>query len=351
MQIIYLDLADRRAMEVIEAKQGDVGRKFQIVLTDRGEDYEIPTDALLSVWYTGSSGCGNYSAIGEKSAFTVEGNTVTVELITQMLNVRGGGILCLRMNSADGSQIGIWNIQYLAEAVPGLESEEAEQYYTAFSEAAAQLAGDVDLMRSSLARLDTDFAPSGLGLGMQLAQTSVLTDLNNPHCLTGYYSYTTNTANLPSDIFGGGFVLVENHIADSVVYQTVVNNSPYVVCKRRYYNGTWTEWEWVNPPMTTGIEYRTTERWNGKPVYTALINCGKFPSVGTNTVSHGLSASQIVRCVGTADYFGIVLPYTDSTNNTFIADVWAHKRSIFVRCNTTIWTDYDCFVQLWYTKD
>ena len=34
--------------------------------------------------------------------------------------------------------------------------------------------------------------------------------------------------------------------------------------------------EWVNPPMILGIEYRTTERYLGKPVYTKLI---EFPSL------------------------------------------------------------------------
>lgn len=37
------------------------------------------------------------------------------------------------------------------------------------------------------------------------------------------------------------------------------------------------EWEWVNPPMT-GLEYRTTERYNGKPVYAKVVNCGYLPN-------------------------------------------------------------------------
>ena len=32
--------------------------------------------------------------------------------------------------------------------------------------------------------------------------------------------------------------------------------------------------ERINPPMQLGVEYRTTERWNGKPVYTRLVDCG-----------------------------------------------------------------------------
>ena len=32
--------------------------------------------------------------------------------------------------------------------------------------------------------------------------------------------------------------------------------------------------EWVNPPMYIGVEYRTTERYDGKPVYVKLVDCG-----------------------------------------------------------------------------
>lgn len=39
-------------------------------------------------------------------------------------------------------------------------------------------------------------------------------------------------------------------------------------------SGTWSVWEWVNPPMILGTEYRTTERYLGKPVYVKAVNCG-----------------------------------------------------------------------------
>lgn len=41
--------------------------------------------------------------------------------------------------------------------------------------------------------------------------------------------------------------------------------------------GVFGPWEWLNPPMTVGVEYRTTERYNGKPVYTKLVDCGYAP--------------------------------------------------------------------------
>ena len=43
----------------------------------------------------------------------------------------------------------------------------------------------------------------------------------------------------------------------------------------------WMPFEWVNPPMSLGVEYRTVERYLGKPVYIKLVNCGTFAAPGT----------------------------------------------------------------------
>lgn len=139
MQTIYLDISNKGVVPTIYAKQGDVGRKFEVVFTDSGFPYVFLEGLALSVWYSGASGEGNYTDIGDKSAFSVNGNKVTVEMIAQMLLNDGDGIMSLVLNSADGKQIGSWNIPYICESVPGFESEEAKEYYTAFSEAVSKL--------------------------------------------------------------------------------------------------------------------------------------------------------------------------------------------------------------------
>ena len=132
MQAIHLDISKELEPVKILAKQADIGRKFMAVITDNAEPYRIPDNVTLTVWYSGTSGEGNYTKIGEKSAFAVSGNTITVELITQMLLNKGGGKLCLVMNAADGTQLGMWDIPYITEGIPGADSEEAKQYFTAF---------------------------------------------------------------------------------------------------------------------------------------------------------------------------------------------------------------------------
>jgi len=134
MQTFNLDLTIKNVQPRLLVKQGDVGRKIRAVITDAGADYPIPKNAALSVWYSGASGAGNYSMIGDASAFSIDGNKVTVELITQMLTNAGSGELCLVINNADGSQLGTWNIPYIVERVPGAGSEAAQQYFTAFAD-------------------------------------------------------------------------------------------------------------------------------------------------------------------------------------------------------------------------
>ena len=144
MQTIELSLYEKTTViPVLWAKQQEVGRKFQVVFAE-----DIPEGVTFSVWYSGASGSGNYTTIGDASAFAIDGNTVTVEMIAQMLNNAGEGKLCLIMTGGDGLELGTWNIKYEVEHRPGLGSHPAEQYYQALrkleeaAEAAVEAAED-----------------------------------------------------------------------------------------------------------------------------------------------------------------------------------------------------------------
>lgn len=51
--------------------------------------------------------------------------------------------------------------------------------------------------------------------------------------------------------------------------------------------------EWVNPPMQLGVEYRTTERYLGKPVYVKAVECGGVPVNSTKVVSFDPSYNAV----------------------------------------------------------
>ena len=179
MQTIDLDISKLEVPEIVNAKQGDVGRKFCARICDNGQPFTIPDGASLSIWYSGTSGMGNYSAIGENSAYTVEENAVTVELITQMLSNRGGGTLCLVLHGVDGSQLGLWNIPYVVEPVPGMESVAAQKYYTALSEVASHAAQIAQRIESSASAYLVDSTLTQAGQAAEAATVgSLITQLS-----------------------------------------------------------------------------------------------------------------------------------------------------------------------------
>lgn len=155
MQTIYLDISNKGVIPCVQAKQSEVGRKFLAVITDNGVPYNIPDNSLLSVWYEGDTDAGNYSSIEENSAFVIDGNKVTVELVAQMLLKPGNGELCLSITHGDGGETNTWNIPYSVEYKPGAGSSVPTEYYTALTEA-----GSVAAKHATNAKNDADIAKS-----------------------------------------------------------------------------------------------------------------------------------------------------------------------------------------------
>ena len=127
-----------------------------------------------------------------------------------------------------------------------------------------------------------------LGLGAGGKHT---TDLNNEKA-TGWYSFSSGCANAP---FKFGVVLTIRRYSSDVV-QLAFNpymdtgNGKRELCLRSY-TTSWGEWEYLNPPMLLGTEYRTTERNLGKPVYAKAVDFGALPASKSKTVSYSSAAS------------------------------------------------------------
>lgn len=336
MQTIYLDISNKGVIPAIYAKQGDVGRRFLAVFTDAGVPYSPPAGSAFSVWYDGDSGDGNYTDIGGESAFSVNANTVSVELITQMLEKDGEGVLCLVLSHADGKQISSWNIPYTCEFVPGFESEEAKSYYTAFSETVENLQKLVETDPTVPAwakqpqkpaytavevgarpntwmptASDVGAAPAGYGLGVSGAVYT--SDLNT--CIqNGWYYTNSATLNIPHTYFSEASVFVMGRTSTNIV-QKLTSISYRSIMMRYTTDGgaTWVE-EWVDPPMAVGVEYRTAERFDGKPVYAKLVDFGALPNATYKTVSLGTTNGQKIVYCHAVTSTGVTLPYVDTTS-------------------------------------
>ena len=169
------------------------------------------------------------------------------------------------------------------------------------------------------ARGNINAAPGGFGIG---ETPKYIADANDA-VKNGRYAIDESTLNLPGstgslwdytylDVYAGSR-------PDVYIKQTIT--SPYQVwhqCEvtRCFYSvrGGWQPWEWINPPMELGVEYRTTERYFGKPVYAKLVDCGTIPAQGTNKTIV-FSPDEINGIVSIGAYSpmrGTTLPYYDA---------------------------------------
>lgn len=191
-------------------------------------------------------------------------------------------------------------------------------------------------------------APSGYGLGT--ASTNIAQDLNTV-VENGWYSYNKNNCtNTPEN--SASMLLVENFYNTNYCKQTVTTIFGITYIRIRY-NGTWHPWRCVNPPMTLGVEYRTMEEWQGKSVYTKLLNIGKFPAEGSvSYYGFGADITKILRVKGASVNGGFAVPYTSTSEYiTISATVYQGLASICLFVEKGDLTADSCFAQVWYIKD
>lgn len=131
-----------------------------------------------------------------------------------------------------------------------------------------------------------DKAPAGYGLGggAKFITSGSLNDYKN----CGWYAWDTGVANVPFDY---GSCIILNKGSSWIVHQIAITGYGQNICIRRYATPTdsWDAWEWVNPPMKFGVEYRTTERHQGKPVYVKLVDFGALPNSTTKRVDPSIT--------------------------------------------------------------
>lgn len=152
-------------------------------------------------------------------------------------------------------------------------------------------AADIAVLNSNFQKIDGKIpaagaAPSGYGLG-----GAVYTADLNKAIKPGWYYTDGKTANT-----GRYYTIVHVKAYGNEQFveqvQTDMNLTNFDRLHRYSKDGgaTWTE-EWENPLMQLGVEYRTTERFNGSPVYVKAVSCGKGPSGGAVNLPTGLSGN------------------------------------------------------------
>lgn len=204
---------------------------------------------------------------------------------------------------------------------------------------------NADAVDAALIAIDTALAgkaPAGYGLGSKIGM--LITDGND--ALSGGWYYWGNVkTNLP---FTYGHMRVDPRLVGSgglqSLMQTAYSESHLgCVAQRKLADSNFGEWEWVNPPMVIGVEYRTTERYLGKPVYAQVVKFGALPDTTTKFIAHEIS--DINYIVG---LWGVTSDRSMLTGNPRINYFHANANNILITTNTS-W-DTTAYVTMKYTK-
>lgn len=121
-------------------------------------------------------------------------------------------------------------------------------------------------------------------------------------------------------------------------------DATYPGCYYRMVNG---EKEWINPPLVAGVEYRTTERYTGKPVYTKLIDCGT--SADNKSIQFNVTKTKLIDIkvvIGT--FLANQRPAGDTAKGSdYYAEFYITSAGVTLYCGASK-TGQQSYAQIWY---
>lgn len=213
-----------------------------------------------------------------------------------------------------------------------------------------ELASGCDILKNGAIA----YAPYGHGLGAYAGQI-ITTDCND--ALNNGWYYISGAANAAHATDHA--MLVVGYGKTALTQIAFLGNAfsanNYIAIRKRFASA-WNAWEWLNPVMSVGVEYRTTERYEGAPVYTQLFDLGAI------TASQGITVSipgitRIIRAVPNLNNGEVCTSWDEysgaSPNNKFYFQPGINGRSgvvFYVYCGTYR-EGKNLKAQIWYTKN
>ena len=308
-QAITLDLAKQTAPVCICAKQGDEkSRMIRITLVRDGEPYAPPSGASAAFRAQKPDG-----TMVLNSAVVAPDGTVTVELTRQTLAVAGSVTADVYLTDSAGAVLSSASFVIHVEPAPNGVQADSENEFLHLSalvgraeQAAIRAEGAVqDALHPQRRDNPHGVTAAQVGAATSAALNAHSDDRSNPHGVTaaqagaapagfglgadsvsvdswenatqnGFYKSNKGTPDGDGNYWHGIVVNYSGVLCNQLVWKTWGTGS--VMATRRINNSIRTEeWEWLDPPMSAGVKYRTTQRYQGKPVYTKLIDCGTLP--------------------------------------------------------------------------
>lgn len=216
------------------------------------------------------------------------------------------------------------------------------------AEMGKQLKGDIE----GLTYTDVDAAPAGYGsFGEKwLSISAATTEEEQNAALSAVYSELVNDTACQIKIYPRVGNLSLGTVGYGRLYRAWDGYGGLEVCiygnqflHKSLWNGVWRPWEWVNPPMQLGVEYRTTERYNDKPVYVKMVNFGTMPNATTKSVAHGVgSFDKCIAIYGNWHVYNLL-------GAPEITSFYANTVNVNIRTSTDC-SPYSAYVVIKYTK-
>lgn len=169
------------------------------------------------------------------------------------------------------------------------------------------------------------------------------------------------------------FALFYDHFNGADWYGTLTNESGYGTLSvmsysgisyagaftymvRTFLNNAWGPWEYVNPPMELSKEYRTTERYRGKPVYVKIVSFKPEEAISGNktiVIPHGIDGFSLPIRINGRSSSGYTFPYITSNANGVVATsvLRVSETDIYVCTVNDAWTtNVTWYFDVYYTK-
>lgn len=282
-QPLTIDLARPMPMVPVSAVQGDGNtRILEITLLENGAPWQIPEAAVVDVAFRKPDGTkGIYSKLPDGSSATdCSGNVLSATLAPQMLTCPGAVLATVVFRVDGGKTLAAFPFTVTVQASPAAGAQVSEDYFNP-----TQL-GD---LRAELAAGLATKAPAGYVSGSYRLSNYDSLDALLTSIYTPMADNSVKMVFIADDIgidFKGGDLIATIYKNDPDY--GVVEFAHYIYqgaeFRKCIYGGVWQPLEWVNPTMVPGVEYRTTERYLGKPVYYQLVSAGNLPNATTRTI-------------------------------------------------------------------
>ena len=211
---------------------------------------------------------------------------VSLEVNSELFNIVGGTFAW------------VWTSFYIEATVTARRMQIAMSYNTIDHKMAFRIYGANGWLEwkeiataDSIPVIET---PTASEVGAIPAAPILLTSKDDLNQITtnGYYYWRTNNkpANAPTDTEASQLTAMHVWTEDSItciqeIMDMYSGNTHSCVMRRTVDGGDGYPWEWVNPPMAIGVEYRTVERYDNEPVFVTLLSSGV---VQKRTNYHGI---------------------------------------------------------------